>query len=228
MSEKSAVVVIPAYNEEKTIGGVVSGVRTHVDSALVINDGSTDNTASVARDAGATVITHNTNRGYDETLSDGFKHAAESDADIVVTFDADDQHRPEDIPRVIEPIQNEKAEIVVGRRPRPARAAERLFALYTEWRLGIDDPLSGFKAYDTGVYRDVGYFDRLSSIGTHLLVATAKLGYRIIQVDIGLETREDEPRFGHLKANWVMLKALGRIISFDIRTTRRTGEIRDT
>jgi hypothetical protein len=60
------------------------------------------------------------------------------------------------------------------------------------------------------------------------LVATAKLGYRIIQVDIGLETREDEPRFGHLKANWVMLKALGRIISFDIRTTRRTGEIRDT
>lgn len=214
-------VVVPAYNEADTIAEVVAGLDGHADEVVVVDDGSSDDTAELARDHGATVVVHESNQGYDRTLSDGVAYAAEHGADVIVTFDADGQHRAADVPRVAGPVLEGDADIVVGRRPTPARPAEQLFAVYAKHRLGIDDPLSGFKAYDAEVYRDVGYFDRYSSIGTHLMVAAAKRGYVIGQVDIEISEREDEPRFGHLRANWNMLKALGRIVVFDFRTAVR-------
>jgi glycosyltransferase involved in cell wall biosynthesis len=212
------IVVIPAYNEADTIAEVVEGLIGIADKVVVVDDGSTDETATLAREKGAIVLAHEENQGYDATLSDGVAYAADNGGDIIVTFDADGQHRPEDVPRIIEPIQNRVANIVVGRRPQPARPAEQLFAFYAKLRLGIDDPLSGLKAYEADVYRRVGYFDQYSSIGTHLMVAAAKRNYNIVQVDIQICEREDEPRFGHLRANWNMLKALGRIIVFDCKS----------
>jgi len=215
---KTVTVVVPAYNEAGTIGGVVSGLCAVADEVVVVDDGSDDDTAAIAREHGATVITRRENRGYDETLSEGVAHAAGAGADIVVTFDADGQHSAADVQRVVAPIRDGTASIVVGHRPEPARVAERLFAAYARRRLGIDDPLSGFKAYDASVYEEVGYFDRCSSIGTHLMVAAAKRGHAIDQVDIDIDERDDEPRFGHLRANWSMFVALCRIVSFDLRT----------
>lgn len=214
----SVTVVVPAYNEAETIGDVVSGLSSIVAEIVVMDDGSDDATAEIARNEGATVITRRQNRGYDRTLSEGFAHAARSGTDIVVTFDADGQHSPDDIPRVVAPIRRGTASIVVGRRPNPARVAERLFAEYAKYRLGIDDPLSGFKAYDIETYEEIGYFDRCSSIGTQLMVAAAKRGYSIDQIDISISERADEPRFGHWRANWSMFLALCRILEFDVRT----------
>lgn len=219
MRKSKITAIVPAYNEEGTIGGVVAALTNEVDSVVVVDDGSTDQTGELARKEGATVLTHVTNQGYDEALSHGVSYAADNSADIIVTFDADGQHEVEDIGRVVEPIEEGSAEIVVGRRPHAARPAEGLFAVYTSWRLNIDDPLSGFKAYDIEVYRDVGYFDRFSSIGTHLMIAAIKKGYRVSQVDISVSEREDQPRFGNLKGNWLVMKALGRIILFDVQTT---------
>lgn len=226
MSSKSVTVVVPAYNEAETIASVVADLQRVADSIAVVDDGSTDETAALAREAGAEVVEHGTNQGYDRALSNGMSHAAESGADIAVTFDADGQHDAGDIRRVVKPIQEGSAAIVVGRRPKPARPAERLFGQYTAWRLGITDPLSGFKAYDVDVYREIGYFDRFSSIGTHLMVAAFKSGYIVEEIDISISEREDEPRFGHLRANWVMLKALGRILSFDVRTMVGFSEVK--
>lgn len=213
--------VVPAYDEADTIGDVVAGLREYVDEVVVVDDGSSDETAAVARSTGGTVITRQENRGYDRTLSEGFAYAAQSGADVVVTFDADGQHAPSDVEHVVKPILNETASIVVGRRPAPARPAERLFAGYAKRRLGIDDPLSGFKAYDVAVYKGIGYFDKYSSIGTHLMFAAAKRGYSVVQVDIDITEREDEPRFGHFRANWSMIKALARIILYDVQTEIR-------
>jgi len=222
MSEdRTVTVVIPALDEERTIGRVVSDVLEHATEVVVVDDGSTDATARIARENGAVVISHERNRGYDESLSDGFAHAIERGADIVVTFDADGQHRAAEIPRVVAPIKEGQAGIVVGRRPEPARFAEAVFAGYTKHRLGIDDPLSGFKAYDADIYREVGYFDQYDSIGTHLMFAAAHRGYDIRQVDIGVENREDEPRFGHLRANLTMISALASIVRFDLTSSLR-------
>lgn len=215
---KSVAVVVPAYNEAATIEAVVVDLHKYADEVIVVDDGSNDRTAEIARSNGATVISREENRGYDRSLSEGVSYAAETGADMLVTFDADGQHAAADIERVVAPIRTGAASIVVGRRPEPARAAEQLFAAYTKLRFGVDDPLSGFKAYAVSVYNEIGYFDEYSSIGTHLMIAAGKRGYTIAQVSIDINERDDEPRFGHLRANWSMLKALSRIVLFDIRT----------
>jgi glycosyltransferase involved in cell wall biosynthesis len=130
-----------------------------------------------------------------------------------VTLDADGQHLPSDIPRLVQPIEKSEADIVVGRRTRRARISETLFAGIAKAVLGIEDPLCGFKAYDVRVYRAIGHFDTISSIGTQMLFSAKRKGYRLVQVDIGLKTRGDIPRFGgRIVANYRILKALARIL----------------
>jgi len=212
------VAVVPALDEAETIGDVLDDLDDYVQEVVVVDDGSTDGTPDIARQHGAHVVEHDSNEGYDVSLDDGVSTAVDRGADVVVTFDADGQHQALDVPKVTAPIQAGEAQVVVGRRPKPARVSEWLFSVYGRLRLGVRDPLSGFKAYDANVYRAVGYFDRLSSIGTHLLVAAIKQGYSIAEVDISIADREDEPRFGHLSAELSMMGALYRIVRFDLRT----------
>jgi glycosyltransferase involved in cell wall biosynthesis len=207
--DKKITAVIPALNEEDTIRKVLSGLRKEVSEIIVVDDGSKDKTAEIALKEGAIVLSHETNKGYDKSIDDGFALAAKRGTDIILTFDADGQHNPEDIPLLIAPILSGKADLVVGRRPYKARITEHLFAMLSRKKAGIDDPLCGLKAYDIKVYKDIGYFDRLSSIGTELMFRAKKRGYRIMQMDIKLNKREDTPRFGRkLKANWKIFKAI--------------------
>ena len=213
MAEPRRVAVIPALNEEKTIGTVVSAARKYVDEVIVVDDASTDGTPSIARQNGATVIRHTSRKGYDMTIGDGFELAVANKADIVITLDADGQHIPSDILRLVEPIEKGEADIVVGLRPRRQRLSETLFAAVAKTVLGIDDPLCGFKAYSAKVYRNIGRFDTMSSIGTQLVFSAGRKGYRLAQADIGLKTRGDIPRFGgRVVSNCRILKALARIL----------------
>jgi glycosyltransferase involved in cell wall biosynthesis len=213
MTSSRRVAVIPALNEEKTIAAVVDAAKKYVDEVIVVDDASSDRTASVAREKRVTVISHAIRGGYDKTIGDGFELAVASKADIVLTLDADGQHLPSDIPRLVRPIEKGEADIVVGRRTRHARISETLFAGIAKAVLGIEDPLCGFKAYDVRVYRAIGHFDTVSSVGTQLLFSAKRKGYRLVQVDIGLKTRGDIPRFGgRIVANYRILKALARIL----------------
>lgn len=110
------VAVIPAYNEGKTIGLVVSEVKKYVNEVIVVNDGSTDQTALFAEEAGALVISHFLNRGQGAALETGKTAALLSGADIVVTYDADGQFVPEEILNVTKPIINNQADVVLGSR----------------------------------------------------------------------------------------------------------------
>ncbi len=110
------LVCIPAYNAETTISEAVKKCKKFVDVVLVINDGSTDNTESVARLAGAEIITHKKNRGYGGAIKTGLIAGVKRNAKITITFDADLQHDASDIPKLIEPIISEKADIVIGSR----------------------------------------------------------------------------------------------------------------
>jgi len=110
-------IVIAAFNEEKTIEGVVKGLKEEgFDNIVVVDDGSRDNTAEIAKKAGASVLRHIINRGQGAALQTGIDYALENDADIIVTFDADGQHDPKDVKKVIKPIINKEADVVFGSR----------------------------------------------------------------------------------------------------------------
>lgn len=110
------LVCIPTYNAESTIGQVVSKCKKYADVVLVINDGSSDNSERIAKDAGAEVITHKKNRGYGGAIKTGLKEGLKRRAKITITFDADLQHDAEDIPKIIEPIISARSDIVIGSR----------------------------------------------------------------------------------------------------------------
>jgi glycosyltransferase involved in cell wall biosynthesis len=206
-------VVIPAFNESATIAGIVAAVRHRVDEIIVVNDASTDNTAEAAERAGAIVIRRAVNHGYDASLNDGFAAAVERGADVIVTFDADGEHRPEDIPAVVEPIVADKADLVITQRSPLIHVSEKVFAAYTRLRFGIRDPLCGFKAYHRRVYDRFGQFDTLNSIGTELALRAVKAGFRLGIVAIPRRTRLDTSRFYAqlLRANIRIFAAMLRI-----------------
>src|SRR5438270_4079936 len=110
------VVIIPAFNEERSIGSIVLRLRQAIDIVIVVNDGSRAATAEVARLAGARVVSHPTNSGYGAAIRTGLTAAQEQQASAVVLMDADGQHRVEDVRDVVAPILEDEADVVVGSR----------------------------------------------------------------------------------------------------------------
>jgi glycosyltransferase involved in cell wall biosynthesis len=109
-------VVIAAYNEERAIASVVSELRADYPNVVVVDDGSRDRTWAEARDAGANVLRHLVNRGQGAALQTGISYALRAGAEIIVTFDADGQHQPSDIPALCAPIVAGEAEVCLGSR----------------------------------------------------------------------------------------------------------------
>jgi glycosyltransferase involved in cell wall biosynthesis len=110
------IAVIPAYEEGPRVGTVVDDVRGHVDTVVVVDDGSTDDTATIAREHGASVVRHVVNRGAGAAVATGIHRALELGARVIVTVDADGQHRGADIPVVVRPVLEDEADVVIGSR----------------------------------------------------------------------------------------------------------------
>ena len=194
-------------NESATISNVVGAAMAY-GLPIVVNDGSTDQTACLATEAGAVVVSHEQNRGYDEALNSGFEKAAESGCEIIITLDADGQHNPALIAGFIEKI-DAGADMVVGIRDQFQRLGEHLFALYTNYRFGIKDPLSGIKAYRCSLYKELGHFDSYGSIGTELMIYAARNSYKIDQSPFEVMDRQGQSRFGQtLQGNFKIFRAL--------------------
>lgn len=115
------LIILPAYNEEEKIGEVLKSLPRRIKGIseiekVVIDDGSTDKTSEIALKSKATVLKHVINRGLGGAIGTGFEYARNNNADIVVTFDSDGQHRPQDIEPLIKPILDKKADVVIGSR----------------------------------------------------------------------------------------------------------------
>ncbi|QPV62854.1 glycosyltransferase family 2 protein [Halosimplex litoreum] len=110
------VVAIPAYDAAGSVGEVVERASAFADEVIVVDDGSADETAARAREAGATVVVHDRNRGYGGALKTAFREAADRNAHNLVVIDADGQHDPADIPTLVETSKTERADIVIGSR----------------------------------------------------------------------------------------------------------------
>ena len=199
-------IVIPAFNESKTILGIV-GKASKYGVAIVVDDGSSDDTAALAAMGGAVVVSHKTNRGYDAALNSGFEKAAQLGCETVISLDADGQHSPFLIQKFITEIDLGN-DLVLGVRSSLPRFAEQLFSQYTNVFFGIKDPLCGMKGYRLALYKELGYFDSYRSIGTELMFFAARRGFRISQVPFNVNQRDGQSRFGSIiGANCKILRA---------------------
>jgi len=150
------VAVIPAYNEAKVIARVINNVKSQVNEVVVVDDGSSDNSAEVAKNAGAKVARHFLNRGQGAALQTGINFALKSGADIIVTFDADGQHVAEEIEQVVQPLLLGEVDIVLGSRflkpenkiPQSRALLLKLATLFTRIYTGVKvtDAHNGFRA----------------------------------------------------------------------------------
>ncbi len=198
-------VVIPAYNEARFIGSVVLMARQHVDTVIVVDDGSTDQTVAIARQAGAIVLEHEENLGKGAALNTGFDYARKLEAiDVVVTIDGDGQHLPEEILDVARPILNGETDIVIGSRflsrksdiPGWRKIGQHALTIATNVSSGtaLTDSQSGFRAFSKKVF-SVFYFDsRGFSVESEMQFIIHSLGLRVKEVPISVVYAEPPKR----------------------------------
>ena len=188
-----SLIVIPAYNEVANVANVVKSCAQYSD-VLVVDDGSNDNTLKASTEAGAIVITNETNRGYEYSLNVGYAYAIKLNYDLMITMDADGQLPPNTIPKFLDAI-NAGACLVVGRRRKIARLCEKVLS-YTSSRLGtILDPYCGMKAYNLKVLRRKA-FSKYNSIGTSLAFEYVEQKFRCENIDIDINERDGKSKFG--------------------------------
>ena len=186
---------IPAYNEEKNIAGIIIKLKNIADTIIVCNDGSSDSTSEIAKKLGAIVIDHPKNLGYGAGINSILKKSRELDSDILVTFDADGQHRIEDINKVTEPIKQNIADIVIGSRfldaakekiPNYRKLGINIITKVTNSTLKekITDSQSGFRAYSKNVISKLNISDIGMGISTEILIKSSSQNFKIIEVPI--------------------------------------------
>ena len=188
-----SIVIIPALNEEAAIGSIVERSLQYVDDVLVIDDGSTDDTFNVASNAGARVIKHHTNQGKGVSLKDAFGEV--SAYDVVVTIDGDGQHNPDEIPVLIAPIIDGRADLVNGSRylngfdentPVYRRVGQRVLDIATNVTSGtsVTDSQSGFRAFKGKTINHYRFRDTGFGIESEMLADAAEHNLKILVVPI--------------------------------------------
>ena len=184
--------VMPAYNEEKTVAGVVRQTKRYAGKVIVVNDASADRTAEIAKRAGTTVISHKVNRGLGGALRTGFEAALKITrlTDIVITIDADDQHRPEDIPRFVKKI-NEGYDFVLGARnlqkyPLRKRFGNIVLSALTNFVSGtsLADTESGFRAFRAGALAKLDLRAERYQIAAEIVLEVGRKKLRATNVPI--------------------------------------------
>lgn len=198
---------IPAFNEEKNIAAIIIGLKKITDEIIVCNDGSTDSTGEIAKELGAIVINHEKNLGYGAGIKSIFLKAKEMESNMLVTVDADGQHDVRDISKVITPIQEDKAEIVIGSRflekaeniPEYRKFGIKLITKVTNLSLNqsLTDSQSGFRAYSKKVLEKLILSDKGMGISTEILIKANNFDFRIGEVPIKVsyegETSTENP-----------------------------------
>jgi glycosyltransferase involved in cell wall biosynthesis len=186
---------IPAYNEEKNIAKIISKLKKITDSIIVCDDGSSDLTGQIARELGATTITHEKNLGYGAAIRSLFLKSKELDSDVLVTFDADGQHRIDDIGLVLEPIKVNEADIVIGSRfldkisesmPNYRKIGIKMITQVTNISIKekLTDSQSGFRAYGKKALKEITPSDNGMGVSTEILIKASNLKLKIAEIPI--------------------------------------------
>ena len=192
---------IPAYNEEKNIAKIIVELKKTVDQIIVCDDGSTDSTSAIAESLGATVVKHTKNSGYGMAIRSIFLKGKEINADILVTLDADGQHKIEDISKIIKPVADGQADISIGSRflkedsntPGYRKLGVKIITKVTNSSLSekITDAQSGFRAYNNKVLQSLTPSDSGMGISTEILIKSSNLGLKIAEVPTEIQYAGD-------------------------------------
>ena len=189
----NTLVCIPAFNEEGAIGKLVRKTLSYVDSVVVCDDGSSDNTAKEAENSGAHVIVHDENRGKGSALKSLFEHARHSSADIIVTIDGDGQFLPEEIKKLTKPIIEKTSDVVVGYRfdndtemPSYRKIGNKILdhATNIATSIPIRDTQSGFRAYSKNAIELIEFSNDGFTADSEILIDASKHGLRISEEKI--------------------------------------------
>lgn len=221
MTER-VLVIIPALNAERSVGAVVRDCKAVVSDVLVVDDGSADRTAEVAREAGAQVVSHPVNRGKGGALKTGFAYALEHGFDAVLTLDADGQHLAREIPKFFAAREETGADLIIGGRahlfgqmlPR-RRFANRFsarciaFASHTD----VTDSQSGFRLYSAQLLRAIRLRSEGFDMESEVIVQAGQRKFKILSIPIdlgfvdGQSTSHYKPLMDTIRIAWTVIRA---------------------
>ncbi len=201
--KKAIAVLIPSYNEERAIGGIVRTLRGRDFPVYVVDDGSTDRTAEIASGEGAVVVRHKTNKGKGASLREGFAHILKRGYEAVIVMDGDDQHEVDDINAFIAVLQQTNSDIVIGNRmndtgrmPHDRRATNRFMSGLISMIAGQDvpDTQCGFRLIKTPVIAAITLTSSNYEIESEMIIKAARRGFRIASVPIKTVYRDEKSK----------------------------------
>ena len=189
-------VIIPAYNEERTIHCVINKILKHIPNVIVIDDGSTDNTREEITDLPITILCNDFNQGKDAALLRGFTYAEPHKPSGIITIDADSQHDPDDIPKFLSAVNQHPNHVILGARligrqdaPKKNRRANSIADFFISWAAGqhIVDSQSGFRYYPMALLKK--HIDDASRVKhftfeSEILINAAREGYTTLSIPI--------------------------------------------
>jgi glycosyltransferase involved in cell wall biosynthesis len=197
-------VVIPAYNESRFIGSVVLGLKRRPVDILVVDDGSSDDTADIAQAAGAEVLRLENNRGKGAALNAGLEHVRQKAPDAVVIIDADGQHLPQELEQVVRPILEQQADIVIGSRylegtsntPSHRRFGHKVMNFFTGLFSGVQasDSQSGYRAFSPQAYRLLTFTSYDFSVESEMQFLASEHNLKIVDVPVTIQYLDKEKR----------------------------------
>lgn len=222
MSERT-LVIIPALNAERTVADVIRGCRDATTSEiLVIDDGCRDQTANVARDAGAAVVSHSVNRGKGAALKTGFAYALQRGYGAVITLDADGQHLPREIPKFLAARAETSGDLIIGGRSHlfhqmlPRRRMANRFSAWSIGGLsgtGVTDSQSGFRLYSSNLLLKARLRTDGFDLESEVIVRAGRDGFKVVTIPIdlgfvdGLSTSHYKPVADTLRIFWTVTRA---------------------
>jgi glycosyltransferase involved in cell wall biosynthesis len=193
---------LPAYNEEKNIGSIIAKLKKKSYNVIVCDDGSSDNTKIISEEMGCTVISHVKNKGYGSAIRSLFNKAKEENYDILVTFDSDGQHSIDDIERVLQPIIENKSDIIIGSRlldkaekqiPKYRKIGIKVITKLTTSasNQNIKDSQSGFRAYNKKSLEKINPTESGMGVSTEIIIKANSENLRILEIPINVSYEGD-------------------------------------
>lgn len=209
--------LLPAYNEAKTIDRIIREASEFVHDILVIDDGSIDQTTQIAEKAGGKVITHRTNLGKGMALRTGFDYISQKDYDLIATMDSDGQHQPSDLPRFIDHFKNNQSDILIGARihnrfemPQHRRLNNWLVSSVGSALCGqkVKDFQSGFRLIRTEVIKSIELHTERYETESELLIKAGRIGFKIQSIPINTIYNAEVSNIKPLREMWLFTKLL--------------------
>ena len=227
------IFIVPAYNEEASLPGVVRDLREHYPAAAiaVVNDGSTDRTAAVARALGVHLLDLPINLGIGGAVQTGLRFAARGDYRFTVQFDGDGQHRADQVAALLAPLRRDECDAVIGSRflrrgdyraPLLRRLGIAVFRAVNSWVIGqaISDNTSGFRAYNHAACAFLAQVYPHDYPEPESVVTLARRGFRLREVPVAMRERQGgRSSITFLRAIYYMSKVL---LAIAVGATRRT------